>query len=135
MSLWDCIKSVREEVETETSDVEFEQYLWGEDLEGLRTLGNSPRMEVWRSKLSPSQQQILQTVLKRKELGEAKVKEAGDMSSSKMSVIVNIQQLQKKIGDTALSFEELETKSEDELRKLQDDLIPAYNDSVRGNNG
>ena len=68
----DTDESVKEAVDTETSDVEFEQYLWGEDLEGLRNLGNSPRMEVWRSKLSPSQQQILQTVLKRKELGENK---------------------------------------------------------------
>lgn len=61
-----------EPVKTEEGELEFEDMLWKEDLEGIKLLANAPRNEEWRNKLSPRKKEILQTVLKRKELGESR---------------------------------------------------------------
>lgn len=62
-------------VQTEEGEMEFEDMLWKEDKEGIKQLMNAPRNEEWRKKLSPRKLQILQTVAKRKELGEQRVQE------------------------------------------------------------
>lgn len=64
-------------VQTEEGEEAFEDYLWKETKDGIKALANAPRNEEWRKKLSPRRQQILTTVLKRKELGEARIYEFG----------------------------------------------------------
>ena len=49
-----------------------------------------------------------------------------------MTVIINIQVMEKKIGVVnPLSFAELEQLSFDELFKIQESLIPRYNQVVK----
>jgi|TARA_Y100000310_G_scaffold307018_1_gene348710 hypothetical protein len=45
-------------------------------------------------------------------------------------IIGNIQVMSKKIGNE-LSFEYLNEKSYPELQKIQDELIPQYNNSIK----
>lgn len=47
-----------------------------------------------------------------------------------MTVIINIQNMTKKIGKE-IPFTELENKNSDELHELQDELIPEYNKAVQ----
>jgi hypothetical protein len=50
--------------------------------------------------------------------------------AQKMTVISNIQSMQKVIGGLQSSFEDLNKLSLDALRKLQDELIPEYNKAL-----
>lgn len=53
-------------------DAKFEDYLRNETPETVVAMANAPRFDVWRSKLSPSQAELLQTIARSKQLGEGK---------------------------------------------------------------
>lgn len=50
-----------------------------------------------------------------------------------MTVIINIQQMSKIIGNE-ISFERLENKSYETLQTIQNDLIPLYNEAIEKRN-
>ena len=53
------------------------------------------------------------------------------LNPNNMTVIINIQNLSGVINPvTAYTFKELENKSIDELRAIQDELIPLYNEAI-----
>lgn len=51
------------------------------------------------------------------------------MRSENMTVIINIQQMSKIIGNE-ISFEKLEGKTYSEFHSLQNELIPLYNEAL-----
>jgi len=53
------------------------------------------------------------------------------MTSEKMTVICNIQTMNKYIHGTPTPFEELEHKTLEELRDEEERLIPLYNKSLK----
>jgi len=52
-------------------------------------------------------------------------------SIEKQSLIININMMQEKSGQIQEPFEKLYSKSLDELREMQESLIPVYNESVK----
>ena len=53
------------------------------------------------------------------------------VTPEKMTVIINIQAMLRKLGNTDRdAFSQLERIGIDELRLIQDDLIPEYNKAV-----
>lgn len=51
-----------------------------------------------------------------------------------MTVICNIQAMQLKVYGKSFKYEDFNANTEDELMKLQEDLIPLYNNSLKTNN-
>ena len=105
-------------VQTEEGEEEFEGYLWKETKDGIKALANAPRNEEWRKKLSPRKLTILQTVMKRKELGEARIFEFGcpkcgkqtDIKKDPKAVCDACMKLMKDAGAPKETVDAVETK-------------------------
>ena len=55
------------------------------------------------------------------------------METAKMTIIVNIQAMQKILTGKANTYEELAEYTYEELHERQNSLIPYYNDAIKNN--
>jgi hypothetical protein len=53
------------------------------------------------------------------------------MTPEKMTVIINIQAMRRRAGMEEIPYWNLESMSIERLRKMQDALIPVYNEAVK----